>query len=159
LLDRLDQFSREHPGCRVDRDLCAVALPADQLFALGSTELNPSGPPLLDDLARTLQAETEGGLTLRVFGPPTGGSEGVVTASASAGSSEPLSGAALGLERARSVRDRLAERSGIDRSLFAVSAGSEPNAPSDEVRPASSSAPDPAWVVVQVRRLTDPAPR
>ncbi len=158
LLDRLEQFSHDHPECRVDRNLSAIALPADRLFPLGSTQLAPTGASLLDALAQTLQSDTEGGLSLLVLGPPSGGSPSVIPASAT---TEPPSQSSLGLNRARSVRDRLSDRSGIPRSLFSVSAGSPPaqNPSPDGIEPASTSPPDPSWLVIQIRRLTDPVPQ
>lgn len=112
---QLDAFGRSHATARVDAGQGTVRLTAQDLFHPGTAELTADGLKALDDLARTLTdaGHASHGLALKVIGL----GPGVEPAATGNGSGEP---AALGLARARAVRDRLAAQAALPPALVTV---------------------------------------
>lgn len=164
MIDRLEEFVREHPNCRLEPSRGILLLPADTLFAAGDDRLTDDGKALLDALAASIGGSEAPSLALRVTGaaiPPTMTATDGDVHLASTDSNSPTvnrDGPRVdldGLDRARRVRDLLADRLGIEPSRIAVSGGGttvlDHEAPTPGSRPAG-------LVAIQVRRIADPEP-
>ncbi len=146
---RLDAFSRQ-AGAAFDPARGLLELPADALFASGAATLTPDGRSRLDAIARSLAGPEAPALALSVAAPGEG--SGIRLASGT-GATDP---AALGLERARAIRDHLAARAGIDPTRVAVSSAGRAEF-ADEDGVARAGGPGPETVTIRVRRLVDAA--
>ncbi len=162
MIGRLEAFVRDHPDGRLEPSRGTLLLRAGALFAPNRDTLTAEGEALLDALADALGGPGTPGLALRVAGTAAESANVVSSdadvrlASTNPQSPPTVGGASMidGLERARRIRDHLADRLGIDPSLVAVSAGGTTTLDNPEPTPATAAA---SWVAIQVRRrLADP---
>jgi hypothetical protein len=149
MLEGLDAFARAHPGCTLDARDGALAIPAGVLFAPGTADLRPEGSALLDALGARLATLGGAALGLSIAADGGDGPDGVRLASARP---DADARAALGLQRARRLRDNLAARAGLDPARVAVSPGGRTPLGADGVRRAGGGADAPV-VTVRVRRV------
>jgi ElaB/YqjD/DUF883 family membrane-anchored ribosome-binding protein len=167
MVRQLDAFVRAHPECRLGEASGTVRIPASAVFRDGVDELTSEGGTLLDRLAEALSGPESPSLALGISGPgrdPAGDGELRLASgeAKSTGDQGPDPALALGLDRARRVRDRLVGRLGLDPTRVAVSAGAGPDleGASEPVSRAGGGQVDASGsaVEIRVRRLVDPDP-
>jgi hypothetical protein len=114
-LDRLEAFARAHPGCVLDAERGVWVFPAEALFVPGTATLAPGAELLLTAFARLL--DDPGGRLVPLSVAPYRAAPEIRQASAGpdGGGPDDLAG-----RRAAELRDRLAERLGVDTGRIEV---------------------------------------
>lgn len=126
LLEEIDDFARQHPGCEFDDRSGTLIVSSATLFEPGSARLRPAGAALLESLAGLLTDPKAGELKLQVAGHTA--ASAVVRAGLGGSSAR---GRHLGLDRAAAVREVLSAQGRLDAGRIEVAGFESPPGDSD----------------------------
>jgi chemotaxis protein MotB len=135
LLEAVEDFAKQHPGCDFDARSGVLTVSSDTLFEPGSARLRPEAGPLLGSLADLLTDPTAGELKLLVAGHTAG--SGVVRAGLNGNAAR---GRHLSLDRAARVRAELSAQGRLDAARIEVAGFEAP--PGDSADDEAAAARD-----------------